>query len=731
VAFSPDGMLIASGHFGGSVCIWDASTGAQRHNFKEHSRQVVSVAFSPNSKLIASASEDKAIRVWNVITGIKLRTYQRTHRIRSVRFLPDNKRIIFNKPLGSIWSWDFMDNEELWVSHPPDDQSYHHGYREITVSADGKLVICGDRANRKRVWFLNTETGQSMYDAKIFERDINCIAFSPDNEVLAVAFDKKIELCNISTGATQQIVANNHPKEIIFSTDGKFIAIATFNAIDIRDMNSQKKWCEIRDPHLRHTGGPERFAFSPDGAIVASVGASNGIALWDTRFSTKQSAPTFDGRHSSVLAVSFDDNQIASGSFGDALWLWDGQTGARDQLCASQFRPYIDIVSHTFKLGIFKYHFPLLSVSHPPFYIREQSNIASITFSPNSKFLACVWKTKILQVWNTQARKLLFSRILTSSTSDDVVFSPNGTLVASLSNKIHFWDTSTGAELYASKSPSVQVKAIAFSPDGRFFVSSISTDYKTIEPSVCDGGDFYGYTHIIVYVEYENHLRFSSDSKLLAYRFRNNVMLLDVETRVFLHAFSPYGWVNLRKLAFTRDNKFLVAMYAGSNICIWDVVKGEIIHEVDLKKVDQGLCFSLNGRHIASLDKVLGYRSRAISNCHSPGISLAEGWIKDDGQDIIYFPQDCRDIFDFLAGSSLVFSWPRAGFMREVVQHSGCNVLQLAMGEKVMDERPSGLTSDSVIYSRIAWMLTLWPTCLFVVFVVFLSMYIGSEKQAL
>lgn len=684
VVFSPDGTLIASGYSRGSVCLWDASTGARRRILKGHTSEAVSITFSHDSKLIASASEDMAIRIWNAITGVELRTYQRTHRIRSVRFLPDNKRIIFNQPLGAIWSWDLVKNEELWVSHPPDDHSYHRGYGEITVSADGKLVICGDSAKTEQIWLLDTETGKSLYDAKVFERRVDCIACSPDSKLLAVGLYRRVELWNIATGATWRIATKHSPDDIVFSPDGK--SIAAFNTIDIWNVVSGKKWCEIQDPHMRLFGGPERFAFSPDGAIVASAGRSEGIALWDTRFSKKQSAPLFDWHHSSVFAASPDDKQFASGSYGDALRLWDGQTGARNELYAHKFRPFIDIISDTFQFKKLISHFrkPSLLLILPS-HFSNKINIVSIIFSPNSEFLACVWKTKKLQLWDTQTGKLLFSRKLASSTSDNVVFSPDGTLVASLSNKIHFWDTSTGAELYASESPLGQVEAVAFSPNGRFFVSSISTDFMAEESSVCDSGDFYGYTHISVYVIVESYVQFSSDSKLLAYQFNDKVLLLDVETRVFLHAFSPYDCLYIGRLAFSCNNRFLVALYTRDNVCIWEVATGAVIHEVDLEENDQGLCFSLNGRHIASLDKVLAYRSSAISNCHSPGISHAEGWIKDDGQDIIYFPPDCRRIFDFMAGSSLVFAWPRVGFLREVVQHLGCNVLQLAMVDKIMD----------------------------------------------
>jgi WD40 repeat protein len=72
VAFSPDGMKLASGNFSEhSVRLWETSTGKELLSLEGHRSYVYSVAFSPDGKTLASGSADASILIWDLGTLLK------------------------------------------------------------------------------------------------------------------------------------------------------------------------------------------------------------------------------------------------------------------------------------------------------------------------------------------------------------------------------------------------------------------------------------------------------------------------------------------------------------------------------------------------------------------------------------------------------------------------------------------------------------------------------------
>ncbi|KAL6790916.1 hypothetical protein J3E68DRAFT_443164 [Trichoderma sp. SZMC 28012] len=673
IAYSPDGKLMVSGHWDGKICLWDAITGVQRRVLEGHSGEVISVSFSPNSSLLVSACDNEIVRFWNVITGTEVAKYWRRHQVRLVAFMPDGKRIIFTEPLGSIYLWDIVQKKTV-----------SKRYGDVTISPDGKRIACGEGDNSKNIWLLDTENGKPLQKSKYFHKDVTSVAFSPDGKLLAVALSKNIEIWNVSTGTTRRISTKVAVRESLFSPDGKTIAIATYGAIQILNVASGKKWCELQDPKLS-VGGPQRFAFSPDGSAIASVSNGNGVAVWDIRFQSKQVDSDFSFEYRNVVAASRDDMQLASASYSDAIRLWDGQTGAKRELYIHKPRPLVDLLPITRWL---KNRIAYPGIKNT---VGKITNISSITSSMDGEFILNIWKTKKLHVCDTKSGKILYAQRLDSSTTDNAVVSPDSKLIASWSDKIHFWNTKTGSEAYSSQTPLGKVNSMIFSPNSKYLVSLIPTkkdydDDQDMEPSVYDNGDFYGYTHISVTAESDSPLEFSSDSKLLAYQSRDRIIVLNVETRDFVHTFTGHSSSHLEELFIFDDNRYLGALHALGDVFIWDLVTGSVVYKRDIGAKDSSSCFSLDGKQIASLDQIFTYKTSWWASRHSTGISFRGSWIKDDDHDIVYFPHECKHFFAFVAVGALVFRWPPTGFFGEVTQHLGCNTLQFAMVNKVMDE---------------------------------------------
>lgn len=74
LAFSSDGLLLASGSFDSTIKIWDAGSGRELRTLKGHTGSITALDFSPDRKFIVSGSDDGSARLWKTETGELLAT---------------------------------------------------------------------------------------------------------------------------------------------------------------------------------------------------------------------------------------------------------------------------------------------------------------------------------------------------------------------------------------------------------------------------------------------------------------------------------------------------------------------------------------------------------------------------------------------------------------------------------------------------------------------------------
>lgn len=76
VAFSPDGIRLASGSADQTVRLWDVKAKQCLRVLTGHSNWVWSVAFSSDSNYLTSGSEDRTMRLWDLGSGQCLKSLQ-------------------------------------------------------------------------------------------------------------------------------------------------------------------------------------------------------------------------------------------------------------------------------------------------------------------------------------------------------------------------------------------------------------------------------------------------------------------------------------------------------------------------------------------------------------------------------------------------------------------------------------------------------------------------------
>ncbi|MBL8818321.1 MAG: protein kinase [Planctomyces sp.] len=351
VAFSPDGMLAASGCDDGTIKVWDVATGryvgpnriVDANAVVLHNGPVSSLMFSADGKMVVSGSVGVVdefdtsqtpgeIRIWDVESGEVLHVLQPFSD--AVPFLhggpPSDYRVVFSPDQTQIFGcseagisiWDVRTGALVDVLRGAEG-------RFISLAVDGQQSIMGIGEDRTlRIWDESTRSHVlSFLENQV---DLRAIRLSPDGTQLGAVCemtrgngseqsdDRVHRIWDLATG--QQIPSTQRPAWIpphglrqVFSPEGSWTAVIGYDkTVTVTTTDSQ----ETRTLSLASTDAdPSRRPDKHD----AEAGAESVKAPWE--YAEESSDPMLEAVP--ISAVSQDGNWLAVWSIERGVTLWN------------------------------------------------------------------------------------------------------------------------------------------------------------------------------------------------------------------------------------------------------------------------------------------------------------------------------------------------------------------------------------------------------------------------
>jgi WD40 repeat protein/DNA-binding XRE family transcriptional regulator len=231
-----------------------------------------------------------------------------------------------------------------------------------------------------------------------------------------------------------------------------------------------------------HEGGAPDVAFSADGSRLASIGAFDDFAIWDTASGQPLIQQQDAGiEYGNSIAFSPDGDLLATAGVTQVIF-WDADTG--DKLFTLAGESVGTTVGYNLGVGqiSFSPDGQRLAVANMDgvskvWDLAAQDEVLAlppdglpakaIAYSPNGRFLATGGDEGVVTLWDANEGTQLFTTTL-GGIIHSVTFSPDGSSVAAASEdgRAKIWDAATGEEL-ANLPRSAGMYDVAFLADGR------------------------------------------------------------------------------------------------------------------------------------------------------------------------------------------------------------------------------------------------------------------------
>ncbi len=312
LSFSPDGEILLSGSWDGDVGVWSTALselaaeatlpapvnavdssplgtsvaaalddgslvivgtdGAMRASIAAHDRPARAVAYSPDGRVLASGGDDGRVRLWDAQHGMLLAEAPTVpDSVTALAFAADGY-LLAGDARSVVRRLDPSNGAENWVVM---------GLGPVTsIATDGVgLAAVG---TYQEVLLLDAGTGVERLRLTGFDDWIRAIRFDPQVAEMALADGKTIK---ILASGSNSLMREIEPEaglitSLAYRPYGDELAIGAYQRALLRDPTGRLKLGRAIDAHIDWI---RALAYSPDGALLATVGDDRALRFWIAR----------------------------------------------------------------------------------------------------------------------------------------------------------------------------------------------------------------------------------------------------------------------------------------------------------------------------------------------------------------------------------------------------------------------------------------------------------------
>lgn len=516
--------------------------------------------FDRHAKQLASGADELVI--YDVAQHRKRQTFDVPSWVTAIAFHPLQRRIATGHDDGVVRIWN-LDNPADFVElaqHelPTSALAFTDDGEWLAVAAEDRTITAWNVKESKLIRTMSGHTDR-----------IPALAWKPGSRLLVSAgWDTTARVWNIDSGEPM-LLLNTHADQVhslAFSPEGELLAVADSSA-------SIHVWSDIASGKKLHVLAGDRdevkaVTFSQDGSRLLVGGADRVVHVWDARSGEMKGGHGRQRDHR--IAVNHRSRILVSTASATVLRCWDIESNHSVPPDGMIQRPIALAVSPDGRW---------LAVSN---------------FDPESR----------LHVWDFERQQLRSGIEGPRAPMTQLVFSPDSKTLASCCRNdgtAWLWNPSDGEPtlIIPQAADGCTVEAIAFHPTQPWLacggIDHLATSGSNGAVTIWNYADR---EPVVTFNGGALDLAFDGAGERLAVIAPDSVLrILEVESGELLHEIEGPG-ATLSAIAFSPDQRWLVAGSDDRTIRAWDAETGQIAAVCELEAPIQSVRFSADGQTI-------------------------------------------------------------------------------------------------------------------------------------